>query len=48
MAALHRVPATAAAAHEDVMRRTEASWQEAREKLAAAEQGEFGKVLKDR
>ncbi|GGN91343.1 DNA-directed RNA polymerase sigma-70 factor [Streptomyces albiflavescens] len=40
--------ATAAAAHEDATRRTESSWQEARETLAAAERGEFGKVVKDR
>ncbi|MFI6488875.1 RNA polymerase sigma factor [Streptomyces sp. NPDC050564] len=40
--------ATGATAHEDVLRRTEASWQEARETLAAAERGEFGQVVKDR
>ncbi|GGM25768.1 DNA-directed RNA polymerase sigma-70 factor [Streptomyces fumigatiscleroticus] len=40
--------ATAATAHEDVLRRTEASWQEAHETLAAAERGEFGRVVKDR
>ncbi|MFF5499820.1 RNA polymerase sigma factor [Streptomyces aquilus] len=40
--------ATAASAHDDMSRRTEASWQEARETLAAAERGEFGKVVKDR
>ncbi|MFV5998009.1 RNA polymerase sigma factor [Streptomyces sp. NPDC056231] len=42
------VTATAATAHEDVTRRTEASWLEAQETLAAAERGEFGKVVKDR
>ncbi|MBE8478008.1 RNA polymerase sigma factor [Streptomyces justiciae] len=40
--------ATVGSAHDDVARRTEASWQEARETLAAAERGEFGKVVKDR
>ncbi|MGW0856235.1 RNA polymerase sigma factor [Streptomyces sp. NPDC002690] len=40
--------ATAAAAHADMRRRTEASWHEARETLAAAERGEFGKVVRDR
>ncbi|MCT9935192.1 sigma-70 family RNA polymerase sigma factor [Planotetraspora sp. A-T 1434] len=40
--------ATAGTAHEDVRRRTEASWQEARATLAAAAHGEFGKVVKDR
>ncbi|MEU5480127.1 RNA polymerase sigma factor [Streptomyces mirabilis] len=40
--------ATAATAHEDATRRTQASWQEAHETLAAAERGEFGKVVKDR
>jgi len=40
--------ATAATAHEDAVRRTENSWQEAHEALAAAERGEFGKVVKDR
>ncbi|GGJ39700.1 DNA-directed RNA polymerase sigma-70 factor [Streptomyces brasiliensis] len=39
---------TAATAHEDAARRTEASWQEAHETLAAAERGEFGKVVRDR
>lgn len=39
---------TAASAHEDVLRRTRASWQEAHETLAAAERGEFGKVVRDR
>ncbi|MFJ8361973.1 RNA polymerase sigma factor [Streptomyces sp. NPDC093984] len=40
--------ATAATAHEDALRRTEASWREARDTLAAAERGEFGKVVRDR
>ncbi|MEU2424108.1 sigma-70 family RNA polymerase sigma factor [Streptomyces sp. NPDC007851] len=40
--------ATAATAHDDTVRRTENSWHEAHETLAAAERGEFGKVLKDR
>lgn len=40
--------ATSATAHGDVRRRTDASWQEARATLAAAERGEFGKVVKDR
>ncbi|MEU2858695.1 RNA polymerase sigma factor [Streptomyces mirabilis] len=40
--------ATAATAHEDATRRTQASWQEAHETLAAAERGEFGKVVNDR
>ncbi|WP_046730245.1 RNA polymerase sigma factor [Streptomyces humi] len=40
--------ATAATAHDDTVRRTENSWREAHETLAAAERGEFGKVLKDR
>ncbi|MFJ3672526.1 RNA polymerase sigma factor [Streptomyces sp. NPDC090106] len=40
--------ATAAMAHEDTRRRTENSWHEARETLAAAERGEFGKVVRDR
>lgn len=40
--------ATAATGHEDALRRTENSWQEARETLAAAERGEFGKVVEDR
>ncbi|KUN18404.1 RNA polymerase subunit sigma-24 [Streptomyces antibioticus] len=40
--------ATAATAHDDASRRTEASWQEARETLAAAERGDFGKLVKDR
>ncbi|MFD6530943.1 RNA polymerase sigma factor [Streptomyces sp. NPDC060184] len=39
---------TVAAAHADMRRRTEASWHEARETLAAAERGEFGKVVRDR
>ncbi|MEE4543173.1 sigma-70 family RNA polymerase sigma factor [Streptomyces sp. V4-01] len=40
--------ATADTRHEDALRRTEDSWQEAYATLAAAERGEFGKVLKDR
>ncbi|MGW5652624.1 RNA polymerase sigma factor [Streptomyces humi] len=44
----HALAATAAAAHDDAVRRTENSWHEAHETLAAAERGEFGKVLKDR
>lgn len=40
--------ATAATAHEDAVRRTAASWQEAHETLAAAERGEFGRVVRDR
>ncbi|WP_225847528.1 RNA polymerase sigma factor [Streptomyces sp. HPF1205] len=40
--------ATAATAHEDALRRTRASWQEAHETLAAAERGEFGTVVRDR
>jgi RNA polymerase sigma-70 factor (ECF subfamily) len=40
--------ATAAAAHEDFARRTEAGWQEAHATLAAAERGEFHKVVRDR
>lgn len=40
--------ATAAAAYDDTLRRTEASWQEAHETLAAAERGQFGQVLEDR
>ncbi|MFG2356902.1 RNA polymerase sigma factor [Streptomyces sp. NPDC048521] len=40
--------ATAATAHEDVLRRTEASWQEVHATLEAAERGEFGTVVKDR
>ncbi|MFE4455691.1 RNA polymerase sigma factor [Streptomyces sp. NPDC056796] len=40
--------ATAATAHEDAIRRTRASWLEAHDTLAAAERGEFGKVVKDR
>jgi len=40
--------ATAASAHDDTRRRTQASWQEAHETLAAAERGEFGKVVRDR
>lgn len=40
--------ATAAGAHSDTLRRTQASWQEARDTLAAAERGEFGRVVKDR
>ncbi|MDR3080312.1 MAG: sigma-70 family RNA polymerase sigma factor [Streptomyces sp.] len=48
-AALARaLKATAAGAHEDVRRRTEAGWLEAHETLAAAERGEFGKVVADR
>ncbi|MBU3868177.1 sigma-70 family RNA polymerase sigma factor [Streptomyces sp. 4503] len=48
-AALARaLEATVSGAHEDVRRRTEASWQEAHETLAAAERGEFGKVVADR
>ncbi|MFB7493424.1 RNA polymerase sigma factor [Streptomyces sp. NPDC056161] len=39
---------TAAGGHEDTRRRTAASWLEARETLAAAERGEFGKVVADR
>ncbi|MFF4902830.1 RNA polymerase sigma factor [Streptomyces sp. NPDC001068] len=39
---------TADSAHEDAVRRTENSWHEAHETLAAAERGEFAKVLKDR
>ncbi|GGT72355.1 hypothetical protein GCM10010207_82960 [Streptomyces atratus] len=38
----------AATAHEDAVRRTEATWQEAHDTLAAAERGEFPKVVKDR
>lgn len=40
--------ATAATAHSDAARRTEASWQEAHATLAAAERGEFGTVVRDR
>ncbi|MGW5658824.1 RNA polymerase sigma factor [Streptomyces sp. NPDC003758] len=40
--------ATETTAHEDALRRTEASWREARDTLAAAERGEFGKVVRDR
>ncbi|MFB7504643.1 RNA polymerase sigma factor [Streptomyces broussonetiae] len=40
--------ATAATAHDDALRRTQASWLEAHETLAAAERGEFGKVVRDR
>lgn len=40
--------ATADTAHGDTARRTEASWQEVRATLAAAERGEFGKVVRDR
>jgi RNA polymerase sigma-70 factor (ECF subfamily) len=40
--------ATAATAHEDAARRTKESWQEAHETIAAAERGEFDKVVKDR
>jgi RNA polymerase sigma-70 factor (ECF subfamily) len=40
--------ATAATAHEDSARRTDASWQEAHETLAAAERGDFGAVVADR
>ncbi|WP_030186656.1 RNA polymerase sigma factor [Streptomyces violaceorubidus] len=40
--------ATAATAHEDTGLRTRESWQEARATLAAAERGEFGKVVRDR
>jgi len=40
--------ATAASAHDDMNRRTEASWHEVRETLAAAERGGFGAVVKDR
>ncbi|MGW3496305.1 RNA polymerase sigma factor [Streptomyces sp. NPDC001020] len=48
-AALARaLQATASGAHDDVRRRNEASWQEAHETLAAAERGEFGKVVADR
>lgn len=39
---------TSASGHDDATRRTEASWQEAPETLAAAERGEFDKVVKDR
>ncbi|EYT81830.1 RNA polymerase subunit sigma-24 [Streptomyces sp. Tu 6176] len=39
---------TSASRHDDTARRTEASWLEAHETLAAAERGEFGKVVKDR
>ncbi|SEG92104.1 RNA polymerase sigma-70 factor, ECF subfamily [Actinacidiphila yanglinensis] len=40
--------ATAAGAHSDTQRRTRDSWQDARDMLAAAERGEFGRVVKDR
>ncbi|MFF7443247.1 RNA polymerase sigma factor [Streptomyces sp. NPDC008122] len=40
--------ATAAGAHDDVRRRTEESWLEVRDTLAAAERGEYGKVVSDR
>ncbi|MFF8381281.1 RNA polymerase sigma factor [Streptomyces sp. NPDC015661] len=40
--------AAAATAHEDVLRRTKASWQEAHATLDAAERGEFERVVKDR
>lgn len=40
--------ATAAGGHDDVRRRTEVSWLEAHATLAAAERGEFGKVVADR
>lgn len=40
--------ATAGTAHDDALRRTRASWQEARETLAAAERGEFSRVVEDR
>ncbi|WP_055589121.1 RNA polymerase sigma factor [Peterkaempfera griseoplana] len=40
--------ATAVTAHEDSARRTEAGWREARDTLAAAERGEFGRVVQDR
>lgn len=40
--------ATTATAHEDAIRRTEDSWHEAHDLLAAAERGEFAKVVKDR
>ncbi|WLW58140.1 RNA polymerase sigma factor [Streptomyces sp. YU58] len=40
--------ATAAAGHEDAARHTEASWLEVRETLAAAERGDFAKVVRDR
>ncbi|MER7930236.1 sigma-70 family RNA polymerase sigma factor [Streptomyces sp. NPDC096057] len=40
--------ATAATAHENAVRRTQNSWYEAHETLAAAERGEFGKVIRDR
>ncbi|MEW2294333.1 sigma-70 family RNA polymerase sigma factor [Streptomyces sp. NPDC006743] len=40
--------ATSASAHDDTARRTEASWQEAHDTLAAAERGEFEKVVRDR
>lgn len=40
--------ATAETRHEDAARRTANSWHEARETLAAAERGEFAKVVRDR
>ncbi|MFF3563717.1 RNA polymerase sigma factor [Streptomyces sp. NPDC002574] len=40
--------ATAAGAHSDAARRTSASWEEAHDTLAAAERGDFGKVLAER
>ncbi|GAA2880643.1 sigma-70 family RNA polymerase sigma factor [Nonomuraea rubra] len=39
--------ATAATTHSDTRLRTEASWEEARHTLSAAEAGEFGKLLKE-
>ena len=39
--------ATAAAAHSDARSRTEASWDEARGTLAAAEAGDFGKAINE-
>ncbi|WP_256090381.1 RNA polymerase sigma factor [Actinacidiphila rubida] len=48
-AALARaLTATAADGHDDVRRRTAASWQEARGMLVAAEHGDFGRVVRDR
>ncbi|WP_225812055.1 RNA polymerase sigma factor [Streptomyces spinosus] len=48
-AALARTLAdTADSGHEDVLRRTAESWREAHDTLAAAERGEFGKVVRDR
>ncbi|MFH8625956.1 RNA polymerase sigma factor [Streptomyces vietnamensis] len=40
--------ATASGAHEDVRRRTEQSWLDVRDTLAAAERGEYDKVVADR